>query len=103
MKQPVDIIKDARDILADPGKWCQGDYSDSDGRVCLLGALGVAFNGDCEAYEYRYDALIKAAKLIRSHMPGEVFLVSLFNDDQHTTHADILNVFDKTLADLGAL
>lgn len=51
---------------------------------------------------------INAARALTKHIPGalpqaDYFSVGFYNDNPRTTFADIQNLIDKTLADLGGL
>lgn len=46
---------------------------------------------------------VKARNLVEDHLPEPYGSVPLFNDDPLTTHQDVLDVLDKTLADLGGM
>jgi len=89
----AEIIKGARDILAEPTHWRKGDYTDGSGRYCLLGALGMS---------HAQALFVLTVELVAGHLPRGSFLGE-FNDDEKTTHQDVLDVLDKTLADLGVL
>lgn len=101
----ADIIKGAREILSEPKRWHQGDYVSEDGeRVCMLGALGQASERNPRSTLVSFGTpLGRAMDLVQQHLPGRFLDIPAFNDSTETTHADVLTVFDKTLADLGAL
>jgi hypothetical protein len=102
-KASTETIKAAREFLSDPARWHKGSYSNQNhDAFCLLGALEhVSVNASS------WDA----EDLIVEHLPGgvEAFTtpqlrpIAAFNDDPATTHQDVLNLLDKTLADLGEL
>jgi hypothetical protein len=106
----VDIIKGARKILSDPGRWRKGTYADDGDGCCILGALGMAACNDAWAYDIAIrghvkNSLTRAADMVAQHTTFDPVknTAAAFNDDPATTHQDVLDVLDKTLADLGAL
>ncbi len=89
------VLLDARARLAS-GKWCKRQEFDSNGNMCMQGALIAARSGmeaDVDIY--------KIERLLGMHMWCSS--IPRFNDASETTLADVLTVFDKTLAELGAL
>jgi hypothetical protein len=89
------VLLDARARLAS-GKWCKRQEFDSNGNMCMQGALMAARN----AIKADVD-ICKIERLLGKHIscssiPG-------FNDASQTTLADVLTIFDKALADLGHL
>lgn len=104
MSNPAtETIKAAREFLSDPTRWHQGSYSNENySAFCLLGTL--------EHVSVKL-SMYDAEELIVEHLPGgvEAFTnehlrpIAAFNDDPATTHQDVLNLLDKTLADLGEL
>lgn len=99
----TEIIQGARELLSDPTRWHKGWFSDGEGAFCVRGALGHV------AGTYPTTPLETWHRL-RDHLPegfrqfsGGPDMLAAFNDDPDTTHADIINLLDKTLADLGAL
>lgn len=100
----VAIIQGAREILSDPKRWRKGSFGFIGEAVCALGALGVAATGTVQGCYSVHHAhpLSKALALVDDHVPGGV-TIQEYNDAIGTTHADILNLFDKTLASLGGL
>lgn len=96
----ADDLKAAR-ALVNEG-WCQGDLADAHGGVCAIGALNLICVGSVYISVGGYprrDAAVDALK--RLLMPGQY--LHEFNDASTTTQQDVLSLFDKALAELGAL
>ncbi|MCA2337897.1 DUF6197 family protein [Mycobacterium avium] len=100
----IDILKGARDILSGAKRWHQRDtWSPDRAAVCLRGACmlaaGLSHPLVVETSETRtyYEAL----RALQKH--AETATLEEFNDAEFTVHADVLNLVDKTLADLGGL
>jgi hypothetical protein len=96
MNEAADTIQAARELLSDPTRWGKGKTRPTPESYCLASAisrncLGVTYN--------EYKAI---TDLVGQHVPGGMAL-TIYNDHPDTTHEDILNLLDKTLADLGAL
>lgn len=88
--------------------WRKNGFEDGAGNVCAVGAinrvtfgcaaLGIIPRGAPQRLSRRnvaYDAL-------RAKVPSDIS-VPEYNDDPATTRQEILNLFDKALADLGGL
>jgi hypothetical protein len=75
-------------LLARPRGWCKGTLHTTDGRHCLIGAIGRL--GDVEGL---HDAILKAVRQVTGRRYG--YLVR-FNDDPHTTHAEVCDVLRRT-------
>jgi hypothetical protein len=106
----VDIIKGARKILSDPKRWRKGKYGDDEDGCCILGAMGIVACGSAWAFlsaiwSGEDSSLTRAADMVVQHTSFDpvMYTAAVFNDDPATTHQDVLDVLDKTLADLGAL
>lgn len=105
-------LKAARAALVTRGR-CRGQFVKDD-KVCAIGAIGVA---TLEGFEHedsdsQYETTCRDVRLIRavnalarrlSVLHPDAVNVWRFNDDLLTTDQDVLDLFDKTLADLGGL
>ena len=108
MTTPLELYKEARQILSDPTHWTIGSFARSKtGRdvspldpeavsFCLLGVLAKV-NGLNRKYNDTHDL----SSYIRSHLPEGANLVC-FNDDPLTKHEDVLDLLDRTIAKLEA-
>jgi hypothetical protein len=87
--------------------WTQGKlHRVETNSVCAMGAVslaaGMRFGSPCsqivewDRHQAMYDELMK-------HIPSEFFDVAAFNDAETTTQRDVLDLFDKALAELGGL
>lgn len=110
--QTIADLRAARAELVRRG-WTKDAFVDpEEGRVCALGAIGAAsvegfmlmtYDDQSNALvDLRPDRVIAVltAKLHELHPNREV---EVFNDDRETTYQDVLDLFDKTLAELGGL
>ena len=99
-----EIIQKARDIVAN--KWHKGSYTDGNGGYCIMGALGMARGG--EILYADADLLVPHLQDLGwkkctnpSHRTTEICdHIPHFNDDPNTTKEMVLQLFDKTLANL---
>jgi hypothetical protein len=102
----IEVIREARSILSDPNAWGKGAARPTPQAWCAVGALSLAIGRLPAGDGRRRESYLRdVAELVESHIPhdAESHRLSIYNDDPRTTHQDILNVFDKTLADLGGL
>lgn len=118
-QQLIRDLQNARAELISRG-WAQWDFIAHDGRVCALGALGVATVEDFDQLPvYQQEAIFqygwwpdresefeprmaRARAALEQMLPPPHF-VHDFNDFDAETVEDILDLFDKTLAELGGL
>lgn len=81
----------AKALIDTPEKWGKGSFDLGRGCYCALGALGVAQNGRPWGFTD-----LAAQHLIKS-LPKGWASVACFNDDFHTTHADVMALFDRAI------
>lgn len=123
VERAVAVLDAVRDVLSNPERWAKGRLAASDDQTslytatdpdatcwCLMGAVGRVTNR-AHAWlidkEPAYDALTET--LLMRGFATEGFaaegfapceLVSVFNDDAETTHAQVLSLIDDTIARL---
>jgi hypothetical protein len=117
--QVVEDLKAARNALVTRGRARNGHLVNPDRTVCALGAIAVAVND--ETWEALYISKAEDAdgnkvycrgtvlsqrfcaveRALANHLPGEDRWIWKFNDRRATTDADVLNLFDKAICDLG--
>jgi hypothetical protein len=117
MSELVDDIKASKQELINRG-WVSGDLY-KEGRVCALGAVGMAMveefeewvrHDDFAAFDLIMsdDRAMNVVKALAQYTPETLDnrpedRVWRFNDRHDHTTKDILDLFDKALADLGGL
>lgn len=85
----------AKALIAEPGDWGKDEYQPRPGCYCALGALGAVLGMDPD------DDMGPPEKALALALPtpsNNVSRVVDFNDDEHTTHADIMALFDRAIA-----
>lgn len=109
MKTAVEILTEARDLIAQPGKWSQGwlaknssghDCASDDpdaGSFCLLGAIErvIGTTTDREWSEGESVLFHNAVRLVES-VTGEEY-VSVWNDDPTRTQEEVVQAFSKAI------
>jgi hypothetical protein len=106
MNETVQDLQAARDILVD--HWCPTGLQDTQGNVCIVGALNKVIFGEAHfgvrtAEEELLERRARSMNALREHLPNPRSQLSSWNDHKSTEHQDVLNLFDKALADLGGL
>lgn len=91
---PLEVLKKARELIADPTRWAQGDYErpgPCGTRFCMLGAV---YNVD--GYT---DVGKEAANLLAKALctPLRRTEVVTFNDTAGRKHEEVLAAFDKAI------
>ena len=74
-------------LLINEQQWCKGRLRDQDGRYCLVGAMQAV-----EARQLLEPIILRAAREVGGK---RYWRIESFNDNRHTTHADVLRVLRR--------
>lgn len=89
-----EVLEDAKALIDTPDKWVKGAYHGDDGTThCALGALTIAVFRHREVYPIHSIA----HKVLRAEVPPVYLTISAFNDSSKTTHADVMDMFDRAI------
>lgn len=107
--QLITDLKAARRELVKRGR-CRNELVE-DGKVCVLGAVGVATTEGFISLDGVYRIMVlndPRPRRVRAALEDKLGgrnggWVEAFNDDETITDQDVLDLFDKTLADIGGL
>ena len=104
MKTTVEILKAARDLIAKPANWTQGEYARGpDGTpfievvpeatcFCSIGAVAKVMG--CPVLEAdRSEAVRLLVEAAEASIPSEL---TIFNDE--STHSEVLALFSKAIS-----
>jgi hypothetical protein len=104
-KTTLEVLEEAKALLAKPGVWQQGarEYFDNDGKAhhCALGALDEVVGGytlagdDTEAFWALYEALPKRPEKASVDM-SPAMCIARFNDRQ-SSRAPVLRLFSRAI------
>jgi len=84
-------LEAARALISDPKHWAKNEYVESGSCYCALGALGMVASGVAANFLWEdREALLMA-------LPVGVGSVVEFNDAVDTTHADIMDLFQRAI------
>lgn len=87
----VEILRTARSLIDEPGKWCKGSFHKDDRlRHCALGAL----SGIDDHYT-AHDVLMRAVGIVLG--TGKDGVIP-YNDAPERTHSDIMRLYDCAIA-----
>ncbi len=91
-----ETLKRARDLIADPNRWCQGMLRDGD-RVCALGAISevAGFATVREGWWQRVPAVRALAGVLPRTEENDARRVSCYNDGQ--PHHCVIAAFDAAI------
>ena len=100
----VDVIKKARDTIAN-GNWWKGSARSGDcpEKVCAVTALSDACNDLRLGLGDREKVIQFVDKFVPPTERPNLRPLAAFNDSPSTTSQDVMDVFDKALAELGGL
>lgn len=126
MKDTIEILTEARQLIAAPWAWCQGyvtktlfDTVTEEVRIiarCAIGAVTGITIVPCEA-KAALRALVdtgnlmppiafiaNANALIDNAVDNDIeaYLVAHWNDNPHRTHAEVIDLFDRSIERLKA-
>jgi hypothetical protein len=87
------IILKARELLSDPKRWCQGHLR-SGGAFCTVGALCEAGGWADGSFMNRTNLGWKTYTRVQAALKQPI-PIAHFNDDERTTHADVLALLDR--------
>jgi hypothetical protein len=103
----LEILKQARELLAQPGAWIRCTYARDDLGVavrgtdsdavcwCTLGALHRVIGSD----DIQFDRYVGIKDVLRREIPEDYESIGDFNDDQDNV-GPVLAVFDRAIARL---
>ena len=108
---PLDVLKAARELISDPAKWTKGGYA-------FAGEAPTDIKDPAATCFCTLGAVARVSDLSTSDVVGEQLLITLggdpefedativvgdeWNDDPKRTHAEVLDLFDRTIARLEA-
>jgi len=91
-----------RDFLSDENRWTKYNFTDHEGRRCIVGAIGrYATNRPYASVYAISQELMKRNKRAPNRykkLPFPQGIIATFNDRKCRTHADILALLDDTIA-----
>jgi hypothetical protein len=88
----LEKLDGARELLSDPRRWCKGSLVNEFGQMCTLAALRRVG---------AEDELKPLILMVARDVTGRTFRsIERFNDHHRTTHATVLQVLDRTRAEL---
>lgn len=90
---PREILIKARSLIENPDNWIKGKMFEED--ACC--ALGAVYRAEPNLTTARGSALVALRYAVLQY-PG----IMSFNDDEGTTHADVLRAFDEATTLIGA-
>jgi hypothetical protein len=88
------VLRRARDLITPARHWCKGDYRRVVGDTrqwCAVGAVQHASDRGC--------FVVAATFALGNALPPHEDSVENFNDFSGTTHADVLALFDRAIAE----
>src|SRR5215472_5494331 len=84
---PLAKLGEVERLLINEQRWCKGRLRDQDGRYCLVGAMQAV-----EARQILEPIILRAAREVGGK---RYWRIESFNDNRHTTHADVLRVLRR--------
>jgi hypothetical protein len=86
----VDVLRGAKELLSDPDRWGRGHMYEvgvgQPSRWCALGAL-LHVAGGGPAYAHAHSVMCRTINGV----------VPTWNDNPNTTHADLIDAFDRAI------
>lgn len=101
----VRILTDAKAVISDESKWCKGRLHEGE-RSCALGAIHKAIGipkeeRNWDTIKCHYPQFFEAGNALGDVL-GEISPLSYgrvphLNDASHTTHSDVMKLFDDAI------
>lgn len=86
------VLQQARELLSDPKRWVQGHF-DIGHAFCAAGAIEKVAGRGTDVEDDAYYALANVIDVLSDGTDA----IASFNDDDSTTHADVLAAFDLAI------
>lgn len=94
----VDVLRRAKEILSDPERWSKTGYGLEAGEPsCAAGAIWLAGHGRRGLSDYVGDPALSALWRAIGGGHGPWGCIAKWNDDPATTHADLIDAFDRAI------
>ena len=113
MPTTAEMLRTAREIIADRDNWCQGhtatDFFGNEIELmdaaahafCMLGAADLAQRragrDSIEAFQGLCGYLRKGCEAVGFHRPAGTYFIDDWNDHQGRKHAEVLAAFDHAI------
>lgn len=105
----AEFLKQAKRLIDTPSKWGKGKYYDiRDGKKCYC-AMGAIMVTAPDSYAQKERALIALTaatgappRTIRFSSMASSGVIIAFNDDEKTTHKDVMDLFDRAIESCNA-
>jgi hypothetical protein len=108
MPTVLETLQRARELILDPEHWTKNAAAkDVNGKdlcisevergvcFCVVGALSYVSPHDPDAM---YQTSLRAKRALELRLPGDFDCLEDFNDDEETTHAHVVALFDRAIA-----
>lgn len=91
--KPSEVLERAHDVIVERG-WCQNRFEDAEGRVCALGAVGVAVDSPFPWLPFagQFDTYAGAESFLFREAGGPA---SRYNDHPGASKEDVLLLFKR--------
>jgi hypothetical protein len=84
---PLAKLDEVEHLLMNEQQWCKGRLRDENGRYCMVGAMQAV-----QARKLLEPIILRA---VREVAGTRYWRIESFNDNRHTTHADVLRVLQR--------
>lgn len=88
----LEVLRVAKELIQDESNWLKGEFTNSKGCYCALGALRAAEDMTTFWNEGAIDRLQKYVAYNTTYSS-----VAVFNDAPDTTHTDVIEMFTKVI------
>jgi hypothetical protein len=107
-KTPVQVLREARELIAMPERWTQGTWArkaNGDGvlatnpEACCFCAGGALLKSSSRGRKENRDLFDAAVRLLIAPLNGETWMdIAQFNDRVAKSHDEVLALFDRAIA-----
>lgn len=100
-RSAVDILTEARNYIAQLGKWKKNTFGRVNGPVCAIGSLRHVITGDPHKEDGEAEKVLTGLlnKCVPKKFQKHSWKVTIidFNDAKKTTQEDVVRVFDRAI------
>ena len=96
MKSASQVLREAKELIGTPEKWCKFALQDDGGAFCMIGAHNMALYGTYSSPAELHPLDGPTYRLLSGQCGDRT--VADFNNHHSTTHADVMAAFDRAIA-----
>ena len=98
----LSVLRSAKELISTPERWTRGEMARDEAGRCVSHSDDAAVSWCIEGAIWRSvkheESRFNALQALSRELPVELRWPHVFNDYDDTTHADVMELFDRTIA-----